>query len=35
MNKKEKLTRKEKLQLLALGALFLLYFWIDSPVIGG
>jgi hypothetical protein len=29
------MTRKEKIQLIALGALFLLYFWIDSPIIGG
>jgi hypothetical protein len=29
------MTRKEKIQMIALGALFLLYFWIDSPIIGG
>ena len=29
------MTRKEKIQLIALGALFLLYFWIDSPIVGG
>jgi hypothetical protein len=29
------MTRKEKIQMIALGALFLLYFWIDSPIVGG